>query len=340
MVVRQCRCLPLIASFGLAMALAGSARGQAWPAIPTPHSVFQAVKSDGSAAYAGGFPLVMRGVLLNDPASLLDATPNYLPYSPANAWNLGGQWQIYFQSVAPGDFGGTAAWMGQNYGNLGFIADSSGSYTNTVWTSEIDRLGHDPATGRAFRAGDLIEVRARTGLSYNGEFNINEAHDIAGANDFEVILLQSDYGLPVPADLSLANVKDATNRDIFDPTRASGGERYQGTLVRIGNVHLASASGWAPLGEVTLTDGDGRTLPMLLGSNPEFGVMQPPAGEFSVIGIFDQDGADGQSGYRLWLADPAGISVPEPSSLMVMALALPALLVRRRGVLGFGGGES
>ena len=62
---------------------------------------------------------------------------------------MGGEWQVTFQAVEPGDRGGTTCWMGQNYGNQPWIHDSDLSYTNEAWVAEILRpefRSSDPAS--------------------------------------------------------------------------------------------------------------------------------------------------------------------------------------------------
>jgi len=279
--------------------------------------------------------------LLDTPGDLLDATPDFLSATADNVNNvrLGGQWQVYFQTVNPGDFGGTGAYMAQNYGNLPFIADTSDSYSNVAWVSELNRLSHDPATGHTFQRGDLIEVRARTGLEYDGEFNVNEAHDVDPLRDFDIVLVQADYGLPTPTRISLSAVRNGSDNDMFDATRATGGEHYQGTLVTLAGVHLLSpAADWQPLNYVTVGDDTGRTFPLLLGSDSGFNAA--PVGDFDATGIFSQDGsaygANGpvelpMTGYRLWVNDPTGIvAVPEPGPAATMLATLAALLATRK----------
>ena len=128
-----------------------------WPAMPyTLHQDYQAVDAYGNGTFPTISPIKMRGVLINWPITMLDTHAAAEPF-------LGGQWQEYIQAVDADDFGGTALWMGQYYGNLPFIGDPSDVYTNNQWTAELHRLDHDPATGRLFRLGDLVEVRARAG---------------------------------------------------------------------------------------------------------------------------------------------------------------------------------
>ena len=114
------------------------------------HANLQAVTRTGSSAWTGTFPFTIRGVLLCDPEEMLDYTPDSIPWdNGANAGKMGGEWQITFQAVAPGDRGGTTCWMGQNYGNQPWIHDSSLSYSNEAWVAEINRLNSDPASGHA-----------------------------------------------------------------------------------------------------------------------------------------------------------------------------------------------
>lgn len=320
----------------LAAGSPGAAMAVDWESIPyTPHSVYQAVNPNGTSAYAGGFPLRVRGVVLANTEDWLNPTPAYTPtYVP---FAMGGQAELIVQSVDPGDFGGTFCWMGQNYGNLPFKGDSSFSYTNAEWIAELGRLGLYGGDGvtQPIRKGDLIEVRARTGLFYGGKMNINEAHDINPAKNFEVVLIQAGYGMPDPVPLSLGDLKDPANQFLFDPTRATGPEHYQATLVRLSNVRLTADSigNWGINRDLMLEDETGRTLGICLGFNPSFGSSAPPVGFFDVVGILDQ--ADGStphdSGYRL-LAMNAGdfTAVPEPSSALLLVSVGSLMLVRRR----------
>ncbi len=134
-----------------------------WESLPyTWHSTYQAVNDNGASAYAGGFPLRMRGVVLANTEDWLDPTPGYT--SGYQAYVMGGEAELIIQSVeAGGDFGGTFCWMGQNYGNLPFKGDPVFSYTDAQWVAELGRLhilGGD-GVNDPIRAGDLIEVRAR-----------------------------------------------------------------------------------------------------------------------------------------------------------------------------------
>jgi hypothetical protein len=283
---------------------AGVATGQDWESLPfTEHATFQAVNPDGSPAYTGGFPLRMQGVLLNDPGSIFDNTPNFIPVNwPQTAFQFGGIQQVYFQAVEPGDLGGTAMFLAQSLGNHPANQDDFFSYTNAEWLAELERVNRDPDTGHVFAAGDLVEVRARIGLHFSGKFNVNEAHDNAPQNDFDVVLIEAGYGVPLPQVIRLVDIKAADDTDRFDPTRATGGERYQSQWVTLRKVQVMDPENWAAEQQVVVSDGT-RTLPLLLGTDPAFDSEPAPEGWTTITGIMDQEASPspfgGLNGYRL-----------------------------------------
>lgn len=279
-----------------------------WSAVPIiKHSTYQAVNDIGQSTYpSDGFPLRLRGVVLNNTEDWLDPTPAYDP--EVHLWQMGGQAELYVQAVDANDFGGTAAWMGQNYGNHIAKQDPSFSYTDAQWTAELGRLNLYGGDGMSdpIRAGDLVEIRARIGLNYGGKMNVNEAHSNDPANDFEIVVLQKNYGLPTPAALPLNLIKDNSDVAIFDPARTDGGEHYQATLVDLKNVKVVSGT-WGSNQTVTVQDASGRTLGMYLGLNPGFDSTQVPPSYFNVEGIVQQSSSTGQDGYSLLSLDPSGI---------------------------------
>jgi len=288
----------------LAMAANVHAQEPDWTAMPyTSHAAYQAVDANGGGVFATTAPVKMRGVILNRPGDMLNTAAG------ADAF-MGGYWQEYIQAVDSDDFGGTALWMGQNIGKMQGN-HPAGSYTDAEWQAEVDRLSHDPATGREFRPGDLVEVRARApGLFNRGKTNINEQHTKNPAADFDVVLIQADYGVPNPQLVQLAELKDASDQFTFDETRATGNEHYQAAAVRINGVSFTSTTTWAPGGQLTIQDGTGRTFPVLLGRGEGFTRYDPPTGTFDIVGILDQEdktAGDGyKGGYRLWVMDYAG----------------------------------
>ena len=288
----------------------------------------EAVDTNGFSTWAGSYPLTVIGVLLNDPGEMLDATPNFIPWNGgAGAFQLGGQWQVFVQAVLPGDRGGVECWMGQDYGNLPWEPhDGSDSYTDSAWMAETNRVIHDPATGYTFRKGDLVSVTANGSLFYGGMQNINEEHSTDPANDFFFSLVCSNYGLPAPEAISLSSVMSTNlsptgHYDIFDPTRATGGEHWQGMRVRINGLTLVTTNGWNTNSDwstryCTATDGEGRQFPLV---HPLYDLGPAPTNRFDATGIFLQEsgsGTDGTFGYELF------VQSVEPSDSATLAIAM------------------
>ncbi len=279
-----------------------------WEAMDyTSHADYQAVDGNGN----GTFPLTdavkLRGIWLNKPEHFLDPSPS----APAF---MGGQWQIWVQAADEGDFGGTACWMGQFYGNLPFNPPEE-SYSDAEWVAELERLNHDPVTGLAFERGDLVEIRARApGLYYSGKTNVNEQHTNDPINDFDVYLLEAAYGLPLPEVITLADVMDEEGEWIFDPNRAFGAERYQSTLVRVNNVQFVDTTEWGTSAWLEITDATGRVVPVHLGRGAGIESCNVGTQPVDLVGIWDQeddDPSDGlKDGYYLWVPDYARYIFP------------------------------
>jgi len=307
------------------------------------HETYQGVVPNGTGgyttAYTGPFPLRLRGVVLNNTEDWLAPSAAYDP--SFHLFQLGGQAEFYVQAVdLPGDtwddadFGGTACWIGQNYGNHPWHQDPLFSYTDEEWYGELDRLHiwrEGTAVSPLVRAGCLVEIRARAGLYYAGKMNVNEQHNNDPDYDFEVVILDGDYGLPTPTAIPLSAIKDAADVAIFDPTRATGGERYQSSLVEIQNVRFLDDSGWGRNSDLVLVDDTGRSLEIHLGLSDSFDTAPAPEGYFNAVGIMDQKSSSGMGGYRL-LAMQAGdfAAVPEPATLVLLAAGAAALLIRYR----------
>jgi hypothetical protein len=291
------------------------ASAQNWDSVPVwLQSQYQATQfSSGSwvSAYSGGFPLRLRGVVVNanedwlDPTAAYDA--NYHPY------NLGGQAEIIVQATTPGDFGGTFCWMGQNYGNMPWIQDSSDSYPDTQWYDELNRLQlwHPNRVGlpealpreQLIRPGDYVEIRARAGLWYGGKMNVNEQHFNTANKDFEVVVLQRGRGWDAPPNLTLVDLKNPDDSFIFntiDP-QSAGGEHFQGSQVTLQNVHLVNPSDWGKNKDTIVADSTGRSFKVHFSMGDGFTNYTAPQGTFSVTGIMDQatTTTTGNDGYRL-----------------------------------------
>jgi hypothetical protein len=303
----------------------------------TGHAEYQSLTYSGTqavSAYAGGFPLTLVGVVLNNTEDWLNPAANY----NTTKWNMGGQAQFVIQAVpgygVAGDSGGTAVYLAQNYGNT-WRGDPSYSYTNEEWLARLAELNLYTGTGSTsgtLRAGALVKVTAQTGTYYGGKENINENHDKAAANHFTIEVLDADYGLPMAPLLGLAELKNADDSFIFDVTRATGDEHYQSTLVDLCNVQITGAATWLPNSFVTVTDGQGRTFSLNLGRNDSFtGTPLVADGQwFSVTGILNQEaGGSGMDGYRLLVTNADAFVVPEPTALALLAAALLATVSAR-----------
>ncbi len=283
---------PILASLACLLAAASGTRAES-------HASLQAVNADGSSAWsAGSLPteFTLRGVWLT--ASDEWVSTNYV--EGAASPSGGGQFQVFLQAVDDGDRGGTALYMSQRQRN-------GMEYTREEWESELARVTRDPATGRAFRPGDIVEVTARAALPYGGKVNVNEAHRTEPEYDFDIALVRANAGLPRAEPVALADLvelADGESAGIFDATRQTGGEHWQGMRVRLDGVSLVATNGWqstgpfsARLGQVR--DAEGRLFNV---RHPLKDLGAPPAGEFSVIGVLNQEGSD-TSGYELLMQE-------------------------------------
>jgi len=301
----------------------------------------EAVDDMGVSTWNGSFPIVLTGVLLTDPSEMLDSTPDYLGWDDgANAYNLGGQWQVFVQVITNNDRGGVECWMGQDYGNLPFEPhDGSDSYSDEEWSNEVYRVSHDPTTGYAFRKGDLVTINANGSLFYGGMQNINEEHSTDPAYDFTISLVATNYGLPSPQVISLSsvistNLSATGHYDIFDPTRQTGGEFYQGMRVRINGLTLVTTNGWNTNSDwdsryCTATDGEGRQFPLI---HPLYDIGPPPTNQFDATGVFLQEsgsGTDGTFGYELFVQQVA----PSDAAILNIAFQSSSAVVSWPGSL-------
>ena len=301
-------------------------------------SNLEAVDASGVSTWSGNFPVTLVGVLLTDPNEMLDSTPNFLPWSSgANAFNLGGQWQVFVQALGGGDRGGVECWMAQNYGNLPWEPhDGSDSYDNSTWAAEVNRVSHDPATGQAFHKGDLVMITAGGSLFYGGMQNINEEHSTDPAYNFTLSLVSTNFGLPAPQVISLSSVISTNlgatgHYDIFDPTRATGGEHYQGMRVRINGLTLVSTGGWNTNSDwssryCTAMDGEGRQLPLI---HPLNDIGPAPTNQFDATGVFIQESgssSDGTFGYELFVQEITPSSSAELNLANQPVITWPAAL--------------
>jgi len=295
----------------------------------------------------GNTPLQLVGVVINNPVDMLD-------YSLSSTSPNGPQWQTYIQAlpggtyggqaVSDGDFGGAALYMMKNGYNS--------AYDEAGWESEMTRINNpymsDGVTQVSLTTGDVISVQANApGMYYKGKFNINEKHWAESAYDFTITVLQRGY-TPTASEISLANLKDTSDKFIFDNEktydqtisgtdyytvdRSYGCEHYQGSLVSLHNLQLANpAATWADNTTVAVQqqcdDGITRTFNLYLGMGKGLSDSSPGSSLFDVTAILDQEGStSGTDGYRLWLTSTDNISVvPEPGAFTLLVIGLVSL---------------
>jgi len=278
----------------LTLAPAGVAEAEPTVAQVT-HCEFQAVDATGEHTYNATDKVILEGILLHNPAEMLDPTPDD---TITETFNLGGTWQIFFQGEE-GDHAGTAVFLGQLYNNLPWIAPDGG-YSNDGFIAELNRLN-----AAQFSPGDRIRVTGYF-LSYKGKLNVNEQHNNNPEHDFTIELVERGAGLPRPEVVTLDELKDSNDSFIFDHNRQRGCEYYQARLIKIKDVYFADANDWGPDGEPVITDGT-KTLPVKLGrGNGIYAGSNNLAEPFDVIGIMDQESTDLKSGYRLYVMNYDG----------------------------------
>ena len=259
------------------------------------HSEFQAVNASGEQTYNATDKVILEGILLHNPADMLDPTPDDTITEP---FNISGQWQIFFQGESD-DHAGTAVWMGQLYNNLPWVA-LDGGYTNEEFVAELSRLNAAQCS-----PGDRIRVTGYY-LSYSGKTNVNEQHNKNPDHNFTIELVQRGVGLPRPEVVILNDLKDDNDEFIFDPTRQTGCEYYQARLIKIQGVSFADANGWLPNGELVITDGV-KTFPVKLGrGNGIYAGSNNLTEPFDIIGIMDQESANLIDGFRLYVMNYDG----------------------------------
>jgi len=286
------RFIAFVTVFSMALVVAAQA---ASTVAGVTHLEFQAVNASGEQTYNATEKVILEGILLHNPADMLDPKPDD---TVTELFNVSGQWQIFFQGEGD-DHAGTAVWMGQLYNNLPWVA-LDGGYTNEEFMAELSRLN-----AAQFSPGDRIRVTGYY-LSYNGKLNVNEQHNKNPDHNFTIELVQRGAGLPRPEDIRLDDLKDDNDNFIFDPTRQTGGEYYQARLIKIQDVYFSDAEDWGPHGELVITDGV-KTLDVKLGRGngiyPGSNNLTEP---FHIIGILDQESANLTDGYRLYVMNYDG----------------------------------
>jgi hypothetical protein len=285
---------------GVVLSVLGTV-GTSYAADPTvavvTHEELQAVDADGVATYEATDKVILTGIILNNPEEIVDPTPG------ESTGFMGGQWQVYVQGEGD-DHAGTAVYMGQYYAKAG----GSGNYSDHEWLAEMQRVNYDPNTGYQFTAGDRVRVTGWYKF-FKGKLNVNEKHQVDSLFDLQIELLKPAVGLPQPEVITLDQVKNDDGQYIFDETRLTGCEYYQGRRVRVDDVNVVDPENWVADGTVTIRDHAGRTFPMKLGLGAGFTMYACPTGQIDVIAIFDQESSGYtvcQDGYRLWVPNYDG----------------------------------
>ncbi|MDZ7616365.1 MAG: PEP-CTERM sorting domain-containing protein [Patescibacteria group bacterium] len=323
--------LPVACSAALLLGLSGLASAQ----TTTLHKDYQVVTSTGASAWTGTGTVVMTGVVINNASDML----NYSSASP--------QWQVYFQAVDANDFGGTAMYMRRYHPGSGSDLFPDASTPN--WIGEMTRLNYPvyTVTGEAvtepLRRGDLIQVTANApGMFFNGKRNVNTMHKGPASSYepdesyadylFSIVILRRDVELTA-SEIALSALKDVDNNFIFDASRLTGCEHYQGSLVHLENLLLDNPGDWALDGTVLVRQGD-LTFPMKLGIDSNLLSIDAAllaTTPFSVTAILDQESSDLMAGYRLWLTNAGDLTVvPEPGTVLLVLAGVFALLPLRR----------
>ncbi len=262
------------------------------------HSEFQAVNATGEHSYSATDKVTIEGIILHNPAEMLDPTPDD---TITQTYNLSAQWQFFFQGEGD-DHAGTAVFFAQRYDNLPHV--TTGGYSNAEFIAELNRIN-----AAQFSPGDRIRVTGSF-LSYKGKHNINEHHNIDPLKDFTIELVEKGVGIPRPELVTLDDLKDESDNFVFHESRLFGCEYYQSRLIKIKDVNfvdpVAAMENWKPNGEFLVTDGT-KTFPVKLGrGNGIYAGSNNLTEPFDVIGILDQESSSMKSDYRLYVMNYDG----------------------------------
>jgi len=155
---------------------------------------------------------------------------------------------------------------------------------------------------------------------------------------------------PTVQNITLADLKNPDDTFIFDETRTTGCEHYQGTLVHLEGLTIVDASKWTlenrydPVVVKQIVDGHELTFELVLGldknlRNIGYDLTATP---FNLTAILNQEvnykaGENDMQGYELWWTNASGLTVvPEPGCLALLTGGLVAGIFawrRRRGTL-------
>ncbi len=142
------------------------------------------------------------------------------------------------------------------------------------------------------KQGERVRITGLTGF-FGGKTNINDRHN--KDQTFTIERLGQET-LPEPI-----GIDDLDSAKPFDPTRASGGEYYQGRLVKLRNVHIVEGN-WGHDEIITVENAAGQTFPVQLHFGTNIADHPRPDEWFDLIGVFNQEDTTEPytSDYILW----------------------------------------
>ena len=171
-----------------------------------------------------------------------------------------------------------------------YVQDDTGGiqvYSGGWYGGGIESYADTPV-----QQGDRVRVTGLTG-HYGGKTNVNERHN----PDQKFVIENLGYvGDPEPL-----IIEDLTAASQFDSTRQTGGEYYQGRLVKLMNVQIVDGE-WGSGAMLTVADSMGGTLPVELRVSTGIGDYSAPEGTFDVVGVFNQEDPEAPhiDNYLLW----------------------------------------
>jgi hypothetical protein len=285
------------------------------------NSQLQAINSDGSSYFATIHPtsspdaVEFMGVVVNNPADMEYLDPAACPSTTFPQFQTfvealpGGTYGGY--TVAPGDFGGVALYVGQT---VPWFPPNTASadFTNAQWAQELSFLGASTLT-----TGDVVLVQADApGLEYDGKFNINTQHMNTFAYPgygFSITVVGQTR--PPVASISLSDLVEPNGTQIFDPTMATGCEHYKGSLVHLNDLLLTDPGDWGGGTPVTIQQGN-LTFPMQVGLDNGLASLNPQTlstRPFSITAIVDQEATgDDTTGFSVWLTNASNLTMAMP----------------------------
>ena len=172
--------------------------------------------------------------------------------------------------------------------------------TGTGWGICLDQA-NGVALNYPYTYGDIIKATG-TLLNYNGLI--------------ELVLTSTTERVGTTTPVTPIVLSSLTSAMIFDSTLATGGEYYEGRLVKINNVTIVSGT-WPALNgnaNIIIQDAAGTQITMRIDKETDIDGSTQPTGALSVVGIWNQfDSATPfDSGYQLQPTRLADITAYTP----------------------------